>query len=234
MAGLVFDIHSLQVFSALIMLTIASVWDIWKREIHDVLWIAFGVVAILFIIFSPSPLDSLKSTGFYLIIAPVAIVIWRTGLFGGADAIGLIVLAALAPQISLSQSVITPFTTLTNAAILSISPIFVNIIRNLVAISAHKNIFEGFEETRLKKTLAMFLGYRAKNPKYSFPIEKKDGNLRKLDFSFRHAENSTFCLTPDTWVTPGIPYMLYIAAGFVSQLLFGDIIFNVIHYVKGF
>ena len=49
MAGLVFDIHSLQVFSALIMLTIASVWDIWKREIHDVLWIAFGAVAILFI-----------------------------------------------------------------------------------------------------------------------------------------------------------------------------------------
>ena len=232
MTGLVFDIHSLQIFSALVMLAIASVWDIWKREIHDVLWIAFGAVAVLLIVFSPSPFESLKIAGFSLIIAPVAIIIWRTGLFGGADALGLIVLAALAPQVSLSQSIITPFTTLTNAAIFSISPIFVNVIRNLVAISAHKNIFEGFEETKLKKTLAIFLGYRAKNPKYSFPIEKKEGNFRKLDFSFRHAENAQFSNTIDTWVTPGIPYMLYITAGFVFQLLFGDIIFNVIHNAR--
>ncbi len=232
MAELVFDIHNLQIFSALIMLAIASIWDIWKREIHDILWIAFGAVAVLLIIFSPSQLDSLKSSGFSLIIAPVAIVIWRTGLFGGADALGLIVLAALAPQASFSHGIITPFTILTNAAIFSIIPIFGNFIRNIIAISLHKNIFEGFEETSLKKTLAMFLGYRAKNPKYSFPIEKKEGNLRKLDFSFRHAENATFSTTPDTWVTPGIPYMLYITAGFVSQLLFGDIIFNIIHNVK--
>ncbi len=103
MAELVFDIHNLQIFSALIMLAIASILDIWKREIHDILWITFGAVAILLIIFSPNPLDSLKASGFSLIIAPVVIVIWRTGLFGGADALGLIALAALAPQASLSH-----------------------------------------------------------------------------------------------------------------------------------
>jgi len=232
MAESVFDIHNLQIFSALVMLGIASILDIRKREIHDILWIVFGAVAILLIIFSPSPLDSLKTSGFSLIIAPVAIIIWRTGLFGGADALGLIVLAALAPQAILSHGLVTPFTTLTNAAIFSITPIFVNFIRNVISISLHKNIFDGFEETRLKKILAIFLGYRAKNPKYSFPIEKKEGNLRKLDFSFHHAENAQFCSTSDTWVTPGIPYILYITAGFVFQLLFGDIIFNVIHNVK--
>ena len=229
MTDLVFDIHNLQIFSALLMLSIASIWDVWKREINDILWIAFGVVAILLIIFSPSPFESLKATGFSLIVAPLAIILWRTGLFGGADALGLITLAALAPQMSLSQGVITPFTTLTNAAIFSIIPIFVNVIRNIVAISTHKNIFDGFEETRLKKTLAIFFGYRARNPKYSFPIEKMEGSSRKLDFSFRHAENAQFCTSTDTWVTPGIPYMLYITAGFVFQLLFGDIIFNIIN-----
>jgi preflagellin peptidase FlaK len=232
MAELVFDIHNLQIFSALVMLGIASVLDIWKREIHDILWIAFGAVAILLIIFSPSPLDSLKTSGFSLIIAPIVIVLWRTGLFGGADALGLIVLAALAPHAILSHGIVTPFTTLTNAAIFSIIPIFANVIRNIISISLHKNIFDGFDETRLKKILAMFLGYRAKNPKYSFPIEKKEGNIRKLDFSFHHAENAQFCSTSDTWVTPGIPYILYITAGFVFQILFGDIIFNAIHNVK--
>ena len=232
MAELFFDTYNLRILFALVMLAIASVFDIWKREIHDILWIIFGALAVLLIVFSPNPMDTLKTTGLSLIIAPLAIVIWRIGVFGGADALGLIVLAALAPQISFTGNVITPFTTLTNAAILSISPIFVNVIRNAIAILQHKDIFEGIEETRLKKTMALFFGYRAKNPKYSFSIERKEGNSKKLDFSLRHAENDQFCTTSDTWVTSGIPYMLYITAGFVFQLLFGDIVFNFIHNVK--
>ncbi|MBI3639782.1 MAG: peptidase [Thaumarchaeota archaeon] len=215
------------------MLAIASTLDIWKREIHDILWIVFGVIAVILIVFSPEPLEVIKTTGISLIIAPLAIVVWRIGIFGGADAFGLIVLAALSPLMSLSGNVVTPFTTLTNAAILSITPIFVNVIRNLISISKHENIFEGFEETKLKKTIAMFFGYRARKPKYSFPIERKEKNSKKFDFSLKHAENAQFCDTLNTWVTPGIPYMVYITAGFVVQLLFGDIIFNVIGNIKG-
>ena len=233
MAELFFDVHNLRILSAMIMLIIASALDVWKREIHDVLWIVFGIVAVILIVFSPEPFDALKSTGISLIIAPFAIVIWRIGIFGGADALGLIVLAALTPQTSLTDNTITPFTTLTNAAILSITPIFINLIRNLIALSNHENIFEGFEETRMKKTMAIFFGHRTKNPKYSFSIEKRDGGFKKLDFSLHHAENDQFCNTPDTWVTPGIPYMVYITAGFVVQLLFGDIIFNIIGNIKG-
>jgi preflagellin peptidase FlaK len=228
-----FNEFYVRILLALLMLSIATIFDIWKREIHDVLWIIFGAAAVVLIVFSPNPLDVLKNTGISLIIAPLAIVVWRMGVFGGADALGLIVLAALSPQMSLSANIVTPFTTLTNSAILSIAPIFVNVVRNLIAISNHENIFEGFEETRLKKTLAMFFGYRAKNPKYSFSIERRDGNSKKLDFSLKHAENDQFCNTSDTWVTPGIPYMVYITAGFVVQLLFGDIIFNIIGNIKG-
>jgi preflagellin peptidase FlaK len=177
-------------------------------------------------------LTSLKGIGISLIIAPIALVIWRMGVFGGADAFGLIVLAALAPHATLSQSVITPFTTLTNAAIISTVPIFLNLIRNLIAISKHEDIFVGFEETKLNKIIAMFLGYRAKNPKYSFSIEKTEGNHKKLDFSFRNVERADFNKNLDTWVTPGIPYMIYITAGFVVQIIFGDIIFNLVG-IKG-
>jgi preflagellin peptidase FlaK len=228
MAELFFDIYNLRILFALIMLATASFFDIWKREINDILWIIFGAITVVLIVFSPDLLVTLKTTGISLIVAPLAIVIWRIGIFGGADALGLIVLAGLAPEMSLTGNIVTPFTTLTNAAILSLTPIFVNFIRNLIAISNHENIFEGFQETRLKKITAMFFGYRAKNPKYSFSIERRDGNLKKLDFSLRHAENDQFCKISDTWVTPGIPYMVYITAGFVIQLLFGDIIFNIL------
>jgi len=232
MFGFSFEEFYVRIMLAMLMLSIATISDIWKREIHDILWMIFGAIAVVLIVFSPNPLDVLKNTGISLIIAPIAIAVWRMGVFGGADALGLIVLASLAPQMTLSTNIVTPFTTLTNAAILSIVPIFVNLARNLIALSNHIDIFEGFEETRLKKTLAMFFGYRARNPKYSFSIEKKVGNLKKLDFSLKHAENEQFCNTVDTWITPGIPYMIYITSGFVVQILFGDIIFNLIGIVK--
>jgi preflagellin peptidase FlaK len=222
-----FDVYNVRILSALIMLSIATTIDVWKREINDILWIVFGAISVVLIFFEPSMTDSLINIGVSLIVAPIALLIWRLGIFGGADALGLIVLAALAPQLSLSGNIVTPLTTLTNAAIISVTPIFLNLIRNLIAISRHKNIFEGFEETRLKKISAMFLGYRAKNPKYSFTIEKVEGNHKKIDFSFHHAENTEFCDKPDTWVTPGIPYILYITAGFVVQIIFGDIVFNI-------
>ena len=221
------DVYNIRILSALVMLSIATTIDVWKREINDVLWIVFGAISVALIFFEPSITNSIINIAISLIIAPVALLIWRIGIFEGADALGLIVLAALAPQLSLSGNTVTPFTTLTNAVIISIAPVFLNLIRNLTAILRHKNIFDGFEETRLKKISAIFLGYRAKNPKYSFAIEKIEGNHKKLDFSLHHAENTEFCNKPNTWITPGIPYILYITAGFVIQLFFGDIVFNI-------
>jgi preflagellin peptidase FlaK len=72
----------------------------------------------------------------------------------------------------------------------------------------------------------MFIGYRSKNPKHGFSIEKKVGKQKKLNLVMHHAENTEFCNTPNTWVTPGIPYLLFITAGFIIQLIYGDIIFS--------
>ncbi|MEO9308963.1 MAG: A24 family peptidase C-terminal domain-containing protein [Nitrososphaera sp.] len=212
---------------ALIMLGIACVSDIKKREIHDVIWIVFGGIAVILIPFAANLEDELYSVGISLIVAPIAIIIWRFGLFGGADAFALIVLAALAPGATMAKSSITPFTVLTNAVIISIVPLLVNVTRNCILLAAKKNIFEGFDETIGRKIFAMFIGYRAANPKFGFSIEQKVGNHKKLNLSLQHAENATFCEKQDTWVTPGIPYMIFITAGFVLQLFYGDIIFGV-------
>ena len=224
------DVYNIRIFLAIGMLSIASVIDVWKREINDVLWIGFGAIAVVLIFFEPDLIYALKNMGISLIIAPLALLLWRMGIFGGADALGLTVLAALAPQITLSENLITPFTTLTNAALLAVIPIFTNVIRNLIALLNHKNIFEGFDETKSKKTLAIFLGYRARNPKYGFPIETMEGSRKKLDFSLKHAEKAEFSNTPDTWITPGIPYILYITTGFIVQIVYGDIVLNAVNF----
>jgi preflagellin peptidase FlaK len=213
------------------MLTIASIFDIRKREINDLLWIGFGAVAFVMFIISGDLWGAAKMIGLSMIIAPIVLVIWRLGIFGGADALCLIVLAGLAPMGSIYGTGVTPITPLTNAAVISVIPIFVNLVRNLLAISRKQDIFEGLDETRLNKIIAVFVGYKAKNPKFSFSIERSEGNHKRLDFGFRHAENAQFCSDSETWVTPGIPYIIFITVGFIIQIIYGDIIVNLIRAV---
>lgn len=228
MLGTNLDPNMIRITIAISMLVTASILDIRKREINDILWIGFGIVAFAMLIISGDILGTAKIIGLAMIIAPIVIVIWRLGIFGGADALCLIVLAGLAPMATISGTYVTPITPLTNAAVVSVIPIFVNLARNLFAISRKRDIFAGLDETRINKIIAVFIGYRARNPKFSFSIERNDGNHKKLNFGFQHAENAQFCSTEETWVTPGVPYIIYIAAGFIIQIMYGDIIVNLI------
>lgn len=209
---------------ALIMLIIGSVIDIWKREIHDYYWIGFGSIGFLLIFINSDILPYLLKIGIALIIAPFAIFIWRIGLFGGADTFALIALAVIAPMTTLSENPVTPFTTLSNAAMLFTIPIIVNISKNSIAIIRHENIFDGFDESRFKKICAILIGYKAKNPKFCFSIEKMEKGKKKINLVVHHAENEEYCTKPDTWITPGIPYLLLITGGFIMQLLHGDLL----------
>lgn len=222
----IIEINQLRIILALGMLGYASYTDVTKREISDYVWVIFGALAAILLIFEPLLSEALINIGISLIVAPVVLIIWRVGLFGGADAFGIIVLAALAPQITLTEGVITPFTILTNTVLISITPLFFNFFRNLIELGKKNDIFEGFDEPTGKRIMAMFLGYRAKNPKYGFSIEKKVGKQKKLNLVLHHAEYAEFCNTSNTWITPGVPYMLFITAGFIVQLLYGDIIFS--------
>lgn len=211
---------------ALTMLIIGSVIDIWKREIHDYYWIVFGSVGFLLIFINSDILSYLLNIGIALIIAPFVIFIWRIGLFGGADAFALIALAVIAPMATLSGNPITPFTSLSNAAILFMIPFCINLLRNVISIIKHENIFEGFEESKFKKIAAMLIGYKAKNPKFCFSIEKTEKGKKKINLTVHHAENEEYCTQPNTWITPGIPYLLLITGGFILQLLYGDLLLS--------
>jgi len=221
------DIESARIILVVSMLGLASFFDFRKREVSDLVWIIFGALGVVLFIIEPVLIDALITTGFALIVAPFTIFMWRIGFFGGADAFALITIAILAPQITFGENIVTPFTVMTNAALFSIIPLFVNAARNLIEILKKNNIFEGFQESYSKRIIAMFVGYRAKNPKFSFSMEQQSGNVKKLSLSFKHAETSEYCTKPNTWVTPAIPYMLFITIGFLTQLIYGDLIFQV-------
>ena len=209
---------------ALTMLIVGSIIDLWKREIHDYYWIGFGGVGFLLVFIDPNLISNLLTMGFALIIAPFVILLWRLGLFGGADAFALIALAVIAPMATISENPVTPFTTLANTAILFVFPFLINVMRNVIAQIKGEHIFEGFDESSGKKLVAVLIGYKAKNPKFGFAIEKTENGKKKLHLAIHHAENQEFCTKPNTWITPGVPYLLLITGGFIIQLFFGDII----------
>ncbi|MFB5607659.1 MAG: A24 family peptidase C-terminal domain-containing protein [Candidatus Nitrosomaritimum yanchengensis] len=221
-----FDFQMAGIVLALLMLILGSIIDIWKREIHDLYWIIFGGTGIVLALLNPNIVTQLLSIGFALIIAPFVIIVWRIGLFGGADAFALIALAVVAPMASLNDNLISPFTTLSNAALLFIIPFLFNLTRNAISQIRGNNIFEGFDEPISKKIIASFMGYKSKNPKFAFSIERTEKGKKKLDLAIHHAEDQEFCSTPNTWITPGIPYLLLITGGFIIQLIYGDIILS--------
>lgn len=224
-----FDFSLARIVVSLTMLGFASIIDLKKREINDKLWIVFSGVAVLLLFASSNFWIDLKTIGLSMIITPIVLALWRFGIFGGADALCLIVLAGLAPMSSLTTSQISPFTTLENASILTVIPLFINLGRNMTSMIRGNDIFNGIEESNLKKTLAMFVGYRTKNPKHSFCIEQIIDGKRHLDFSPKHVEKTSFCYGSDVWVTQGLPYVLYITGGFIIQVMYGDLILNLIH-----
>ena len=76
------DVYQIRIISALVMLIAASALDVWKREVHDILWVVFGAIAIILIFVESLSDQVLIEVAFSLIIAPIALVLWRVGLFG--------------------------------------------------------------------------------------------------------------------------------------------------------
>jgi len=224
MIELLTNYHIIGIVLALSMLIVGSIIDVWKREIHDYYWIGFASVGFLLLFIDPNLISNLLTMGIALIIAPFAILFWRVGFFGGADAFALIALAIIAPMATISENPVTPFTTLSNGAILFVFPFLINVMRNVIAQIKGEYIFEGFNESAGKKLAAILLGYKAKNPKFGFAIEKTENGKKKFDLTIHHAENQEFCTEPNTWISPGIPYLLLITGGFIIQLFYGDII----------
>lgn len=223
-----FDIFQIRILFAIVMLSSATIIDIRNREISDLLWVVFGVISVILLLFEQDIIQAAFGVGFSLIVAPIVLILWRFGLFGGADALGLIVLASLAPMATFSDSVVSPFSVVVNSALLSVTPMIVNFIRNSIRLLRKDNIFEDFDEPTSKKIFAMFIGYKSKNPKYSFSLETHVGKKKRLNITLHNSDTAEYCNTPNTWVTPGLPFMIFIFGGFVLQLLFGDVILSLI------
>jgi preflagellin peptidase FlaK len=104
----------------------------------------------------------------------------------------------------------------------SVVQILGNVVRNL---SQRGRLFEGLQhEPASKKLLAIMVGHRSRNPKYAFSIERIINGRREFDFGIKPAETAQYETRNDVWVTSATPFLIFLAAGFLAMILFGDIL----------
>lgn len=232
---------AIRILVVLTMLVLVSVLDLTRRSVNDRIWIIFGLIGgFLYVLDLPTLKEAIVigiSIGF---VTGISFAMYKMGLFGGADALAIITIAVILPIYNGRPNAIlhplAPIIILTNAILISLVQILANMGRNIsYIITQKKALFDEFDgETKSRKAMAFLIGYRATRPSnFAFSMESKENGKKEFDFSLKHAEKEAFCTQPNAWVTPGVPFLLYLTAGTIMMLLVGDLIkmifFNNLH-----
>jgi len=247
-------IEILKIIFAMPFLLYSCYTDLKSRSVSNQLWkymLGSGSVFVIYEIFMGG-IPYLKALFLSGVIVFVTIyILFQLGAFGGGDAKGLIVLSILFPLypiVQLSGEIypllgypqigLFTFSVLGNALLLTI----------LVPLGMFGYNLIHFSPEMLKKPLYMFIGYRTevsslKNKEHLALLEKLEiderGSVKKrlartgLDFDANQKPEleeyvKKGLIGKDIWVTPGLPFMLSITGGFITAVVFGDLIFYIV------
>ena len=244
-------IEILKVLACMPFLLYACYADIKTRRVANEVWVMMFGVGFIFIMYDIMTYGMpylIRNVLTFLFIFAFVYVLFQLGAFGGADAKVLMVISLIIPtfpEISIGSTSLplngVPFIDVFAFSVFGNSVILTVIVPiGLFLYNLIKNPSES-----LKRPLYMFIGYIT-------PIsELERGHFRMID-SYRRTKNGvefSFArsgteLTSDViselkkfreegkvkdgvWITPGLPFMIPITAGFLTAVIFGDLIFYI-------
>lgn len=242
-----------RILVSLAFLAYSSWQDFKKREVSNKVWLIFGPAGLCLslldvflggdgslLAISTAVMTGLSFTLFYL------------GFFGGADAKALMCLsmcipahpAVLKPFLGTILPLF-PLSVLVNAIFASSMLVFGIIAYNVPQYLGNRGrFFEGLEdESTLRKLLLFVTGIkidpiRIKNDLHFIPLEtisQNDGRIihnlhlfpqiRDEEFKDLASVRGFSVKTEEgIWVTPSIPFLVFVATGFFATLFLGDIL----------
>jgi preflagellin peptidase FlaK len=219
--------------------------------------VAFSVTIIEFVLYAQELLLSYLIS--FALTSVIAIALFYAGAFGGADAKALMCIAlALPSPVRLVSSVslylpIFPFTVFSNSVLLAAFSAIYALFRNLVwKLRTDSGLFLGFEkESALRKVTVLVTGYKVEpssleNTPHSYPLEditmKEDGSVERKLMAFPKDETREAIVArlvsasnegkiqEGVWATPGLPLLIFITAGLIIALFFGDLIWIILRF----
>lgn len=250
----IFMIEIIKILFTMPFLLYSCYTDLKARRVSNQLWkymLGSGSVFIIYEIYTAGIpyLRALFLSG--VVVFVLVYILFQLGAFGGGDAKGLIALSILFPMYPIFQFSgetypmlgrpligLFTFTVLGNALLLTI----------LVPIGMFGYNLLHFSPEMLKKPLYMFIGYRTevtslKNKEHLALLEKfevdESGSVKRklartgLNFDANQKPEleeyvKKGLIEKEIWVTPGLPFMLSITGGFITAVVFGDLIFYIV------
>ena len=243
-----FEMDTYRVVFSLIILAYASYTDIRKRRVSNIVWLVMVGVGIAFagyctVVQGTSFLIPLIVSA--TITGAISYVFFRLGLFGAADAKALICIAMLFPTqptfnilsyhfplFDASVPVVFPFAliVLLNAAVLAlvvpISLFFHNLhslglkefTRNAaLCFVAYRVNVDGLRSDRFARLAHAY--EEIDGPTGCFSLGGTPINSKTVQQLKAHHEEEK--ITAGVWVTPELPFILFIALGFLASCFLG-------------
>jgi len=213
---------------------------------------AFALTTIQFVLFAQSLLFYYVLS--FAVTSVLAIALFYAGAFGGADAKALMCLALALPYYPVYllsgasfYSPVFPISVFSNAVLLAALTVVYSLLRNSFwRLRKGPRLFAGFEkESVWRKLLVLVTGYKVdvatlEKKMHVYPLEdisaKETGvEERRLLVLPKDETQETIVgrivaagregkIQDGVWVTPGLPLLIFITAGLVVALLYGDII----------
>ena len=244
------SIEALRIMLSMAMLSYASFSDLKTREVSDLTWVVFGALGLVLdvyeVIFGMLSLSNLVIP--ILFSTVLSFTLGYLGLFGGADFKAFVALAILQPHPSQLVkpvfgiiSFIYPLTVFSNSALAGASFALVILIRNIITVRAASSIFEGHESEAIwRKFIVLVSGIRVRldsvrGPPFQYPLEvslDEDGAERRLIMMpdieddnealeiFKRLERAGI---KEIWVSHTLPFLVFIAFGYISSIALGDV-----------
>jgi preflagellin peptidase FlaK len=234
-------IEHVRVTVCILILLYACYLDIKERSVTNLLWIIMIAVGISFAFYNiiisgiPFLIAFIYSLAF---TSALAYTFFKLNFFGGADAKSLIAISVLIPTSAISDPFPFAITTLFNAAIISLTVPILLFMYNMLHVSGKRVDF-----------VTSFVGYKVpiadlenkRNLRLVHLYNEEEGEVKKKHI-FGGVEIDEEIIEElkgyqeqgkiegEILVTPELPFMLFITAGFFISLLYGNLIFHVMSY----
>ena len=235
--GTILDITRLLIGATI--LTYASYTDIKTRKASNLLWIIIGAVGLILLIIQYYTIGFGDKT-LYLVFIPIMIGLMYAFfqmrlIFGGADAKAIMSLAILLPlepsilDFPLWKGSPMPFSWVifSNSVVLFLLIPLTLLIYNIIRRNA--------------KLPYCILGYKMSlekaREKFVWPLERLVDGKRKFFYMPKEfdAEEEFEAFEKkgikQIWVTPKIPFMIPLLAGFICSFVLGDLLSSFINYL---
>lgn len=211
----------MEIILGFLILAYASFLDLKHRAIDDKSWMSLVFFGVLFLAFD----HARGSTGILIPFAfsvgstlAVVAVLYYFGIMGSGDCKILFGISALVPQpVHFSIFPIFSFGVFTNAVVISLAIPLLFFIYNLRCLKEVKSIREFF---------VLFLGHKRKgNEIRPYEVAMETGDGIKIFLNTKNLEiGEKLSTEQEVWVSPAIPFVVLITAGYLISALFGDFI----------